>query len=96
LEKLPYYFNSVHQKFRNKALMSFQFRNVQFSARSRKSRNYAEEYIEYAAQVIPPIDAEIADKGHFWMETEYYDETLPISSNKVWLHSSIKAPAQRS
>jgi hypothetical protein len=45
--------------------------------------------------VIPPIDAEIADKGHFWMETKYYDETLPISSNKVWLHSSIKAPAQR-
>ncbi len=23
----------------------------------------------YAAQVIPPIDAEIAEKGHFWMET---------------------------
>jgi len=23
----------------------------------------------YAAQVIPPIDAEIAEKGHLWMET---------------------------
>jgi hypothetical protein len=50
--------------------MSFQFRNVQFFARSRKSRNCAEEYTEYAAQVIPPIDAEIAEKGHFWMETK--------------------------
>jgi hypothetical protein len=25
----------------------------------------------YAAQAIPPIDAEIAKKGHFWMETIY-------------------------
>ena len=25
----------------------------------------------YAAQGIPPIDAEIAKKGHFWMETNY-------------------------
>jgi len=23
----------------------------------------------YAAQAIPPIDAEIAEKGHLWMET---------------------------
>jgi hypothetical protein len=23
----------------------------------------------YVAQVIPQIDAEIAEKGHFWMET---------------------------
>jgi len=23
----------------------------------------------YAAQAIPPIDAEIAGKGHFWTET---------------------------
>jgi hypothetical protein len=46
-----------------------------------KLRNYAEAYTEYAAQVIPQIDpreigsafhgagAEIAEKGHFWMET---------------------------
>ena len=25
----------------------------------------------YATQEIPPIDAEIAEKGHFWMETNY-------------------------
>ena len=31
--------------------------------------NYAEAYTKYAAQVIPQIDAEIAEKGHFWMET---------------------------
>jgi len=46
-----------------------------------KSRNSAEAYKLYAAQVIPQIDpreigsafhgagAEIAEKGHFWMET---------------------------
>jgi hypothetical protein len=46
-----------------------------------KSRNYAEAYKSYAAQVIPQIDpreigsafhgagAEVAEKGHFWMET---------------------------
>ena len=36
-----------------------------------KSRNYAEAYKLYAAQVIPQIDAEIAEKGNFWMETNY-------------------------
>jgi len=25
----------------------------------------------YAAQAIPPIDAEIAEKGHLWTETTY-------------------------
>ena len=25
----------------------------------------------YAAQAIPPIDAEIAEKGHLWTETSY-------------------------
>jgi hypothetical protein len=46
-----------------------------------KSRNYAEMYKWYTAQVIPQIDpreigsafhragVEIAEKGHFWMET---------------------------
>ena len=50
-------------------LASFQIRNEQFFARSKKSRNYAEAYRSYAAQVIPQINAEIAEKGHFWMET---------------------------
>jgi hypothetical protein len=40
-----------------------------FSARSRKSRDFAKTYIWYVAQGIPLIDAEIAKKGHFWMET---------------------------
>jgi hypothetical protein len=26
----------------------------------------------YAAQAIPPIDAEIAGKGHFWTETSLF------------------------
>jgi hypothetical protein len=46
-----------------------------------QSRNTAEAYKQYVAQVIPEIDpreigfafhgagAEIAEKGHFWMET---------------------------
>jgi hypothetical protein len=36
---------------------------------SRKSRNFEEAYKLYAAQVIPQIDEEIEEKGHFWMET---------------------------
>jgi hypothetical protein len=51
-----------------------------FSARSKKSRDCAETYIWYVAQGIPLIPrgigcafhragAEIAKKGHFWMET---------------------------
>ena len=40
-----------------------------FPARSRKSRDRTEAYLEYAAHAIPQIDAEIAEKGHFWMET---------------------------
>jgi hypothetical protein len=52
-----------------------------FSARLRKSRDCAETYIWYVAQGISLIDprgigcafhragAEIAKKGHFWMET---------------------------
>ena len=26
----------------------------------------------YTAQAIPPIDAEIAEKGHLWTETSYF------------------------
>ena len=52
--------------------VSFQFRNEQFFARSRKSRDCAEAYIMYVAQAIPQIDAEIAEKGHFWVETSSF------------------------
>ena len=31
----------------------------------------------YAAQVIPPIDAEIAEKGHLWTEISL-DKTMVI------------------
>lgn len=31
--------------------------------------NYAGTYKWYVAQVIPQIDEEIAENGHFWMET---------------------------
>ena len=63
--------------------VSFQFRNEQFFARSRRSRDCAEAYIWYVAQAITQIDADsavvakkatmaksaIAEKGRFWMET---------------------------
>ena len=52
--------------------MSVQFRNWQFFARSRKSRNCTEAYKSYVAQAIPQIDAEIKEKGHFWMENRTY------------------------
>ncbi len=36
----------------------------------------------YAAQMIPKIDAEIAEKCHFWMETSY------LSFSYLWLSLS--------
>ena len=65
--------------------VSFQFRNEQFFAMSRKSRDCAEAYIWYVAQAIQQIDTDsavvakkatmaksaIAKNGHFWMETNW-------------------------
>jgi hypothetical protein len=47
----------------------FRSRNVQFSASSRKSAALRGGVLLYAAQAIPLIDAEIAEKGHLWTET---------------------------
>ena len=33
----------------------------------------------YAAQAIPPIDAEIAEKGHLWTETSYRSRVTCLS-----------------
>jgi hypothetical protein len=41
-----------------------------------KFRNYAEAYKRYAAQVIPQIDAEIAEKGHFWIDFSVHPEMV--------------------
>jgi hypothetical protein len=51
------------------AVVSFRSRNVQFPASSRKSAALRGGILLYAAQAIPPIDAEIVGKGHLWMET---------------------------
>ncbi len=51
------------------ALTKVQIRNADFFARSRKSRDCAEAYSKYSAQEIPRIDAEIAEKGHFRLQT---------------------------
>ena len=48
---------------------------MNFSARSRKTRGFAEAYFSYAAQKTPRFDAEIAEKGHLWMETR--EEIMP-------------------
>ena len=45
--------------------------NEQFFARSRKSRDCAETYLEYVAQTIPQIDTEIVEKGRFQTETKH-------------------------
>jgi len=52
-----------------KALISFRSRNVQFSAISNKSWELRGGVLLYAAQAIPSIDAEIAEKDHLWTET---------------------------
>jgi len=52
----------------NNKISDFQFGNEKFFVRSRKSRGWAEAYIWYAAQLTPQIDADIAKKGHLWME----------------------------
>jgi hypothetical protein len=55
--------------------VDFQFRNEQFFARSRKSRDCAEAYRGTSHKrsrrlvSLRLIDAEIAKKGHLWMET---------------------------
>ena len=52
-----------------------------------------EAYKGYAAQVIPKIDAEIAEKGHFWMGTSsilssaassMVRKKLSIGEGKLW------------
>jgi hypothetical protein len=53
-----------------RALISFRSRNTPFSASSRKSAALRGGVLVYAAQAIPPIDAEIAEKGHLWTETK--------------------------
>jgi hypothetical protein len=47
-----------------RALVSFRSRNVQYSASSRKSAALRGGVRVYTAQGIPPIDVEIAEKGH--------------------------------
>jgi hypothetical protein len=49
---------------------SFPIQKSPFSASSRKSAALRGGVFVYGAQVIPPIDAEIAEKGHFWTETK--------------------------
>jgi hypothetical protein len=66
--------------------VSFQFRHEQFFASSRKSRDCAEAYIGYVAQAISQIDAEIAEKGHFWMETNY-----PNKAHSVFMPSAFSS-----
>jgi hypothetical protein len=60
----------AHQ-YTKKNVMLFPIQKGGFFARSRKTRGWAEAYIEYAAQPIPQFDAEIyppsagCEKGPF-------------------------------
>ena len=51
--------------------------------RSRNSRDYAEAYpaLSGTAQIIPQVDAEIAEKGHFWMETNCYSAKVILPAH---------------
>ena len=46
-----------------KCVISCKFKEISGIARR--------QTVLYAAQTIPPIDAEIAEKGHLWTETNY-------------------------
>jgi hypothetical protein len=51
-------------------ICSFQTRNETFFYKVKKIKGLRGDVQEgYVAQGIPLIDAEIAKKGHFWMET---------------------------
>jgi hypothetical protein len=43
----------------------------------------------YAAQEIPPIDAEIAEKGHLWTETSYNRKDSSNTLTPVSQYSNI-------
>jgi len=60
-----------------RALIRFRSRNEQFSASFKNIKELRGGILVYAAQAIPPIDAEIAEKGHLWTETTYPEAFLP-------------------
>jgi len=59
---------------------------VQFFASSRKSAVLRGGVLLYAAQAIQPIDAEIAEKGHFWTKKR-------VSVQKGQISAPAKAAA---
>jgi len=48
----------------------------------------------YAAQAIPPIDAEIAEKGHLWTETSLstIGATVLMSKKRVSVKDRFRRP----
>ena len=51
--------------------MSFRSRNEQIFCKFKEIKELRGGILLYAAQAIPRIDAEIAEKGPFWTETIY-------------------------
>ena len=51
----------------------------------------AETYTWYVAQEIPQIDAEIAEKGHFWMETS----EVPPQTDEAFARDGHSPPSLR-
>ena len=54
------------------------------------SRDCAEACIGYVAQAIPQIDAEIAEKGHFWMDTRLRSRQMrgQVKRKRYFIHPS--------
>ena len=52
-------------------LSRFQFRNEAFLSMIKKIKGLGGGGPWQAAQAIPPIDADIGQKDHFWMKTSY-------------------------
>ena len=48
----------------------FQFRNEIFLSKMEEIKGWHGDDPWYAAQAIPPIDADIGQKDHLWMETK--------------------------
>jgi hypothetical protein len=49
--------------------VAFPIQKCNFLSKVKEIKGLRGGVLGYAAQVIPQIDAEIGQKGHFWMET---------------------------
>jgi hypothetical protein len=53
-----------------KGTIKFPIQKCAIFCKSKEIKELRGGVLLYAAQAIPPIDAEIAEKGHLWTETK--------------------------